>query len=585
VRLLRHSVQVAATLGLLFVCGYACAQQESVPDKFTSRSELVLIPVVVRDKSGAPISGLKKDDFLVRENGKERPLTLFEEVATTPAPWREVPKTEAGFSNLVFTPAKPNRVSIVLVDTINTPRLDMALAREALLKFAGQSAERREPVAILGLTRGGVRLLHDFTTDPTVLATALEQVRSQEPAVHQDTADDLEATMRRMQELEVAIAMYPYGAAGDLAASVGELRAEMARIRAAAEFQQDFVDFQRRVAVIETMEGLQQVAGMFARIPGRKSLIWATAGFPFSLSESGSYIPLNTWFSNVGMKDVLPLYGRTWRLLNDANISVYPVDVRGLRMNAPTFDGRYSLSVPGVAASGIMNQARGRADAMEDDTIYTMQSFAEMTGGRAFYDRNDLERCFQQATEDSASYYMLGYYLEKNARRGWHKLDVKLRVARGQVRARSGFYVGEGEYDVIARRGEDFRLALRSPLDYTELGLAVQIVGVSPAGEKRRVNFRISMTPSPRVVDFDGKNHMALEYVAVAMRPDGSTAAELDQRAEGLLKPATADSIASDGLHHNASLELPPGDYTLRVVVRDNLHGLLGSASGPISVR
>ncbi len=612
-----HSTRAALALGLLLTCELTFAQQPVIPDKFSARAELVLIPAVVTDKSGAHITGLKAEDFLVRENGKERALTLFEEVVTTPGQWSAVPRSESGFSNLVFTPSKPSRLSIVVVDMLNTPQLDMEYARQALLRFATQSAAAREPVAIVALSRTGVRLLHGFTTDPIALSTALQMIRAQN-LTNADTTEELEGTLRAFETMLTV----PNPSA--------DWRKALSEIRLTAEFQQDFVDFQRRVAVVQTLQGLQQIAAMFVRIPGRKSLIWATASFPMSLGDSTSQI--TQWFSRQGLKDLLPGYERTWKLLNDANISVYPVDVRGLHINSPSPSGAYpltvpdlappgnvaahiptregvweergirfdtrpgtdspvstdsplALSIPGSAAPNVMKGTRDRIDAVEADTIATMQTFAEMTGGRAFYRRNDLERCFQQATDDSARYYILGYYLEKNAKPGWHKLDVKLRRAAGEVRARNGFYTGEDEYRLIARRGEDFRLALRSPLDYTELGLAVEIVELTSIGEKRQVKFRISMTPSPRVVDFTNRNHVALEYYAAATRPDGTTAAETDHRVEGLLKDETAEGIATGGLHHYATLELPPGEYVLRVVVRDNLHGLLGSTSGPITVR
>ena len=42
----------------------------------------------------------------------------------------------------------------------------------------------------------------------------------------------------------------------------------------------------------------------------------------------------------------------------------------------------------------------------------TLQNFADATGGRAFFDSNDLQRGFREAVEDNSDYYMLGYYLD-----------------------------------------------------------------------------------------------------------------------------------------------------------------------------
>src|SRR5580698_10556630 len=49
---------------------------------FTSPTELVLIPAVVSDKSGAHVAGLKKEEFILKQDGKPQPIAVFEEVRT-----------------------------------------------------------------------------------------------------------------------------------------------------------------------------------------------------------------------------------------------------------------------------------------------------------------------------------------------------------------------------------------------------------------------------------------------------------------------------------------------------------------------
>ena len=56
--------------------------QEQQPT-FRSQSELVVVPAVVTDHSGAHISNLKKEDFTVQENGAEQKIAVLEEVHTT----------------------------------------------------------------------------------------------------------------------------------------------------------------------------------------------------------------------------------------------------------------------------------------------------------------------------------------------------------------------------------------------------------------------------------------------------------------------------------------------------------------------
>jgi VWFA-related protein len=119
--------------------------KDDVPDvKFTLRTELVLIPTVVTDKSGNHISGLKKEDFTVLENSAEQKITTFEEVSSTPNRFSR-PDVLNEFSNSAAADASSRRIMLVVLDFINTRFADQATAREELLKYLTQSVDEREP--------------------------------------------------------------------------------------------------------------------------------------------------------------------------------------------------------------------------------------------------------------------------------------------------------------------------------------------------------------------------------------------------------------------------------------------------------
>jgi VWFA-related protein len=82
--------------------------------------------------------------------------------------------------------------------------------------------------------------------------------------------------------------------------------------------------------------------------------------------------------------------------LNNANLAVYPVDDRGLM--APQ---EYRADLAAVAPP-----SPGR----EQATFATMRVLADRTGGRAFYNNNDLAAAMRRATEDASRTYVLGYY-------------------------------------------------------------------------------------------------------------------------------------------------------------------------------
>jgi VWFA-related protein len=549
-------VAVAAVLMSLALSAQAPSDKDLT---FKARSDLVLVPVMVNNHSGAHISNLKKEDFTVRENGVEQKIAVFEEVVTAAKPLRRVRETTTEFSNFLQDEPKPSRLTIIVLDGINTPFTDQVRARQELIKSLSESLRSGEPVALLSLTRGGVKVIHDFATDPRVLAAALKKARSGQPNITQADLDALDQAFADEEDAQQAQQAYQSEAA-TIAAFVREA-------------QQDMLNFQRRVAIIQTLEGMQQIAQAFAGIPGRKAMVWATAGFPFTVS--GANMALDG-FQKEGLADVLPLYERTWQLLNDANIALYPLDVRGL-VN------------PYYISSAIRGPSRiliSRQMALHNDIIAAFQVFAEATGGRAFYNRNDLDKCFEDAAQDSASYYMLGYYLDKtNTKPGWRKLDVKVSAPHAEVRARKGFFVTEAQQDSARTKQVDINRALSSPLEYTGLPVVVKVTEVQPSGDKQKVTLTIGIPATPGLVNELDNNHLTMEFVTAATDAQGKTAGGFSNNVEGHLKPATLADMKENGITFTGFLELPPGEYTLHVVVRENLGGRLGSVSGPLVVK
>jgi VWFA-related protein len=358
-----------------------------------------------------------------------------------------------------------------------------------------------------------------------------------------------------------------------------------------------FATFAQANLIRVTLEAFQHVAEGFAGVPGRKSLIWATASFPFGLDPTtgtllaprvlteGTAVSANTmsatgrlptlpgWESEEAgndLKALAPEYERTIQMLNDANISLYPVDARGL---ITFFADATTSRIAGINAF---------KSAEFESSRETMEGFAEMTGGKAFYNTNDLDGAFGKASDDSNSYYMLWYYLDKNAKPGWHKLQVKTKGG-GHVRARNGFFVTAENKQTETRR-MDVKMALASPLDYTAIPVSVRWTGTQAAGAKKKVSFQIMLPPSAGLVDEANNNHLSLEMVAVARTATGNAADQFAEHLETNLKPENMPALHKDGVNYNSNIEVPPGEYSVRFVVRDDISGRIGSVSAPLRV-
>lgn len=547
--------------------GPIVAESDRRPVKFTSRTQLVLVPAVVTDKSGAHISGLSKESFKVRENGREQPISVFEELRPGATRAQRPPQPANEFSNVLTGAETPKRLTIIALDMVNTPFLDQTRAREQLIRYLAQNVESGNLVSLVTIHRHGIQVIHDFTSDTDSLIAALRTVAGR---LHLLEGVD-PATSAANSELASQTQPFAPGT-GDAVPAIQQLMDFAEAKEALADTQ--FAGYQQASAVAITLEAFQHISQAYAGVPGRKSLIWITGSFPFTI---------DTDTAGLGGEGPSALYERTLQMMSDANIAVYPVDARGLVVvglpNASENLSSRQTTLQTLQAS--LAVKRG----MQESSITTMRTFADMTGGRAFYNSNDLAGSFREADQDSSAYYLLGYYLDKtNTRAGWRKLSVKVLQDGAKVRARSGFFLTQASVQPETSGQMDMGVALLSPLDYTGLPLSVRWTAMEAKGDKRKVSFAVVLPPNAASVDESDHDRISLEFLAVARTPKGEGAAQFDQTVEAKLKPEAVAQVRGAGITFNNSIQLPPGDYAVRFVVRDNVTGRMGSVLAPIKV-
>jgi VWFA-related protein len=525
---------------------------------FTSSTELVLIPTVVNDKSGAHIPGLQKEEFALKQDGKSHPIAVFEEVKTNSARVHRSEGEHGTFSNFEPGGSDYHRLNIIVFDFVNTPFPDQANARNALLKFLSEVAESGEPMCLLALTSRGLTLLHDFTDDPKRLAEGLRKVGpNTQPLIHESTVDPGHPPP-----------------SDPLGATITKL------IRGQLQTEAQLASMERRETASVTVQALQQIAKAFRGLPGRKSLIWASSGFPFSLSPPSTLMcePACPAHQRDEMQSA---YDNLWKMMNDAQIAIYSVDLRSTtsRTSADenTFTHPYDIGDPQFDTAA-------QAQWKEHDTNSTLQLFAENTGGKAFLGGGNLVQSFRQATQDDTSYYMLGYYVSRSTKQGWHQVSVTITRKGARARYRNGFLLSRDTSTTSAR--QDVHLALISPLDF--VGVPISITwsgtGIGKSAGKARVQFALVMPANFASVDESDQNHMVVDIAAVARNLNGEVVAELSQRVEAHLKSDGLEQIQHNGMTYRNGLDLPPGEYTVRFVVRDSLGSRMGSVAAPVKV-
>ena len=286
--------------------------------------------------------------------------------------------------------------------------------------------------------------------------------------------------------------------------------------------------------------------------PGRKNLIWVSEGFPLNL------FPEATMGDGVLVtEDYSPIVEQIADELMSAQVAVYPIDAAGVTM-ADRF--------PALTA---------------------MKSMAERTGGKTFYNRNDIDLGVRTSIDDGSTYYTMEYYPQnKNWDHKFRRIEVKVNRPGVKLQYRDGYF-GIPPYreggDVVASA---FSRALDVDAPSSTGVLFQASVPISPDKPgKVAVKFAID----PHTVAFerngDGSRHAALNCVVWAY-PNGKGD---PLRAEGgtinaNVTPEVYEQIMKSYIPCERTLDLKRGSYTLRLGVLDRTTSLIGSLSQKIAV-
>jgi VWFA-related protein len=465
-----------------------------------SRADLVLVPVVVRDKEGKHVTGLSKDAFQLEENGKPQTLSLFEELQAPDAGSTPSAELDRGYSNLPFDNTSQLRLTIIVLDLLNTHVLQRTDGKDQLAGFLSKALPPNQPVSLLCITGKGLKLIHPLTTDKNSLIQALGKT---------------------------------------------ELGPETS------------IPHQSRITM--TITQLREIAQAYAGIPGRKTMILA-AGYIPELATERSMFESSPFAMDLN---------QMWNSLVDANISVYLIQL---------LDWARDPTQGGVAAR---------------PTDLLLRQFATARGGNLCFETNNLLGCLAEAVEDSRSYYMLGFSVQPNDRQpGWRDLKVKLSAEHVDVRARNGFYYGTpSSPSAKSARDEEIK-ALASSLAYSAVPMFVKVLpspppttSTSSAPKKTTVRFLMTIPLSSVKVDVSRSYPLDLDVGAIALTSKTREAAELLHPVRGNPKPENLQQWTSQGIKLQESLDLPPGSYDIRFLVRDNNTGQIGTVVFPLDVK
>ena len=536
------------------------SQSPQEPPALTIRvsSRLVLADVVVTDKHGQPVLGLKTSDFTVIEKGKPQKISVFTPPNESAKP--SAPALAPGvYSNRPEYRAPGGPPTVILLDAANTPLAEQTNARTQMLKWVLDEYRPGDRVAVFALTDKLV-LLSDFTDDPQVLLSVLRQYVAQKTALNSTPSAPV-APAKITQPGVVESYLKTMGQLGDV--HQGELQrvaGHRADITAAA------------------MRSLVRILG---GIPGRKNIVWLTAGFPFTLVTHAT-----------GQEAT----GSKWSGDQLAAIES-PETLQNVQVNAATGDGfetglgagqqrLYADKVRDLAAQFASSQiaiypvdVTGLLPGSEQgsfDRQQTMKDIAKETGGQAFVNQNDLHRGVELALADQAASYTVGYYPEdKKWDGGYRTISVKVNREGVEVRHRSGYFALDPAKENHKMFAQDLSDAIQDKISATQIPFYAKVSALAKG--KTRFEFMVDGN-ALSVEDAGNGKHVSLDFEVAVFDADGKQTSNRIMKVDKVLPLETYQQIMQQGLSVHLDVDTPPaGRNTAWLAVRDNRNGYIGT--------
>ncbi len=265
-----------------------------------------------------------------------------------------------------------------------------------------------------------------------------------------------------------------------------------------------------------------------------------------------------------------------------ANVAIYPVDSRGLQAVVPGGSARQG-SRGGLGAftgSAVANQFSTLAAQQE-----TLTTLASDTGGKAFLDSNDFGEAFGQVTKDISSYYILGYASTNGDRDGrYRRITVRLRgKADLKIEAREGYYA-DRDFAHTAKGDRETQLQeqLSMQIPATDIPMFVTAGWFRLASDRYYVPISVAV-PGSAVppAGAQDKDKLTLD-VAGFIRDERNV--PVGRIRDTMTVPPAAGGLAARQVLYQTGVALPPGRFSVKIVVRENSTGQMGSFESRIVV-
>lgn len=501
---------------------------------------LVVIDVTVRDRQGRLVGDLKKENFTVFEDNIPQEIVTFslERIPTS------VPLTVAENPE---TPPRPAIVNLHSVPPAEVKKEDLQGKRLVILFFDLSSLGTEE---LIRSVESAQTFVAKQATEHDLIAIAVYDTSLQ---LAQDLTNDREVLLATLKSIHPA-------EAGDRAAEeLGEPDTSD-EVYVPDTVQFNIFNTDRRLSALESL------AKMYMEFPERKSLIYFSSGVTTTGIENDSQIR------------------STVDAANRSNMTVYTVDSRGLVALPPGGDASRGSAGGRAMFSGSAVQRQTALLAASQETLTTL---AHDTGGAVFQDTNDLGPVFAKVLDDTQMYYVLGYYSTNKKEDGkFRKVRVVVDRPGLKIQHRPGYFAAK-QFTSLTRAERDRQLeeALAVDRPFSEVPFILQADYFKGEGPAELVPLSIQLAGDGIQFEQKGDQRVAqFEFLAQVAEPKGRVAGVARDIVQVRLPVEKAERIRSGQILYTTGFQLRPGEYRMKVLVRDNRTGRLGSFEQSLTV-
>lgn len=542
--------------------------QDSKRDTVRLESRLVQLNAVVTNRLGEFVAGLRKDEFEILEDGAPQEIAFFAEWSgrtNVSESSRSTSRAGGAKSSEAFPAgfASPTSTFILVIDDLHLDSTDIQRIKDPVIQLLSRTFHPGDRVAIV-TTSGRNWPLAQLSGDFEGLASAIDRI----------------GMLQSLQRPSFDRALTPFraflidteGEDSEVAQLTRKELADDGNATAASMLwllTQQVI--QQSVAAAEALlKQLLQTIDSLRGVPGQKTLVLVSPGFVgrgsgFSSAES--------------MEKMADAATR-------AGVVVHTINARGLVSFVPGGDA----SERGTASGGAMVMLKSALISRElQTTQYPLNDIAELTGGIALKNNNDLAGLMTHAIDDSSRGYSLAFYpSEEKVSRRFRKLRL---VVRGRpdlvVRTRTGYFP-ESEHSVAGI--SDSSIPARALLDQLAPPADFELVSQAALipGADGRIAVRVSASLPGFALPFKNKSErhaISLRFIGALYSLDGKVVEGFDKTLNSDLRDDSFQRLTRTGITYRHTYAVSKaGLYVSRVAVIDLESHRAGHASKWIDV-